>query len=193
MTTTTTDYHAAVKSFQTAARILRPPMTAAHAATEVASAVLPWASALHHQGTATSRARPNDKAYQVQALKLLQEALEIRRVHLGEDHPDTLATQNSIAWAYYNSQRYRTASETFWYVFWKRQALFGPRHPAVAVAATDLARTFARLKRNEDAGNFYSIALQIYDQMNVPHSNPAVQRLRKDYASLGAIEHPKSV
>ena len=175
------DYESAVTSFATAVRLFRQKQKA----DSVSSAhELALAAALHHQGTATSRAKCRDKSYQVQALTLLQQALHARLSALGEDHPDTVATRNSLAWVFYHSKRYRTASECFWYVFWKRQAIFGPRHPAVAVAATDLARTFARMELDSDAQNFYSIALEIYEQMNVPASNPTVQRLRKDLQAL---------
>ena len=166
------EYKAAAGTFATAVRLTQ------------ARGGLPAAQALHFQGTATSRAETADKPAQAQALSLLERALQIRQAQLGADHPDTVATQNSMAWVYYYSQQHRQASETFWYVFWKRQALFGPRHPAVAVAATDLARTFRKLNRDSDAQNFYSIALQIYDQMHVPSSNPAVQRVRQELNAL---------
>ena len=157
---------------------------------------LPAAMAWHFQGTALSRQaaamrsrNAQDKAVILtRALNLLQQAYEIRQTALGADHPDTAGTQNSMAWVYYYQHEYSIASQTFWDVFWKRQAVFGPRHPAVAVAATDLARSFGKLQRTEDAHNFYSIALQIYDQMHVPPTNPAVQRLRQELQALEAAQ-----
>jgi tetratricopeptide (TPR) repeat protein len=146
------------------------------------------ARALNHQGTAKSRAAPGDAVAQQVAGDLLQQAYAIREQAFGPQHVDSVATLNALAWVHVYAGRMEEASHAFWKVFWTRQAIFGPSHPAVAVTAHDLATSFGRLQRSEDAHNFYSIALQIYDELGVPSKNPAVQRLFRDMERLDRVK-----
>lgn len=182
------DYMSAAEAFDQAARIYKNHWTNTSSSPSVA-----YAAALHHQGTATSRSYTSDKETQMAALDLLQEAHDLRLDALGADHVDTVSTLNSMAWTHVYAQAAKRASELFWQVFWRRASIFGTAHPAVAVSAHDLAASFARLSRMDDAANFYSIALQIYDTHHVPPTNPAVARLLADMEALERDNpHPPS-
>jgi tetratricopeptide (TPR) repeat protein len=171
------DYDEADRAFGAAVRIYR-----------LRQKDVAMARALNHQGTAKSRAAPGDLAAQKSAGDLLTQALGIREEAFGSQHVDSVATLNALAWVHVYAGRMEEASHAFWKVFWTRQAIFGPSHPAVAVTAHDLATSFGRLQRPEDAHNFYSIALQIYDELGVPSANPAVQRLFRDMERLERVK-----
>jgi tetratricopeptide (TPR) repeat protein len=123
-------------------------------------------------------------AYLDKALELLHEAFSIRRQELGVWHVDTVDTMNRIAKVHALADNFPEARRCYWEVFWVRKAIFGAQHPSVAVAAHDLANSFVQLGSLEDGSNFYEIAMEIFERMELPSGNPAVSRLFRDMKQL---------
>ena len=122
--------------------------------------------------------------YLGKALELLQEAFQIRRQELGVWHVDTVDTMNRIAKVHALANNFPEARRCYWEVFWVRKGIFGAQHPGVAVAAHDLANAFVKLGSLEDGSNFYQIAMEIFDRMELPSGNPAVSKLLRDMKQL---------
>jgi hypothetical protein len=118
------------------------------------------------------------------ALELLQEAFQIRRQELGVWHVDTVDTMNRIAMVHALANNFPEARRCYWEVFWVRKGIFGAQHPGVAIAAHDLANAFVNLGSLEDGSNFYQIAMEIFDRMELPSGNPAVSKLLRDMKQL---------
>jgi tetratricopeptide (TPR) repeat protein len=139
------------------------------------------AKALDCLGVTNSRC---GAAYLAKALELLQEAFQIRRQELGVWHVDTVDTMNRIAKVHALANNFPEARRCYWEVFWVRKGIFGAQHPGVAVAAHDLANAFVKLGSLEDGSNFYQIAMEIFDRMELPSGNPAVSKLLRDMKQL---------
>lgn len=122
--------------------------------------------------------------YLDKALELLQQAFQIRRQELGVWHVDTVDTMNQIAKVHALAENFPEARRCYWEVFWVRKGIFGAQHPSVAIAAHDLANAFVKLGSLEDGSNFYQIALEIFDRIELPSGNPAVSKLLRDMKQL---------
>jgi tetratricopeptide (TPR) repeat protein len=69
----------------------------------------------------------------------LERALKLRQAHLGLDHPDTLATMNSLANAYGCLDRHREAIALMERRLESGKATLGPDHPETLAFMADLA------------------------------------------------------
>lgn len=159
----------AIQSFGNAASIFRRSPKKAVA----------LARTLNLLGTAYTRACQWDEA-----LPCLHESLLLRYKHLGKWHVDTVDTMNNIGNVYMRSGSFKYARRCYWQVFWARQAIFGTQHPSVAVSAHDLANAFQAAERYGKAHKFYGIAMQVYEELSVPKSNPAIRCLLRDIEML---------
>jgi len=148
---------------------------------------LGMAHALDRVGLACSR-QGNAVKTTDRALQYLSKAFEIRHAELGPWHVDTVDTLNHLATVHLQANHLHEARRCFWEVFWVRKAIFGAGHPGVAVSAHDLANAFLKLGALEDAGNFFNIAMEIYDKMELTNENPAVKRLSRDMKRLERLK-----
>ena len=121
------------------------------------------------------------------AMTALEEAFQIRYDLLGPSHIDTVETLNKIASVHVHLREYSEACQAYWEVFVTRKAIFGPEHPSVAIAAHALGNVLVKLASTEDAANFFQIAVDIYNKMDLPNKHPAVKRLMQDYKRLDRI------
>lgn len=151
------------------------------------------ASAMIGVGEAASReaaelVEPDRTEAMQRAYTVLLEAFRLRQRHLGSHHPDTVDCLNLIARLHVVYGDHVEAQRCYWQVYWVRLAIFGPRHPSPAVAAHALANVFYHCSALEDASNFYQIAMEVYDTMNLPSENPAVKRLIADMKRLERVQ-----
>ncbi|EEC45022.1 predicted protein [Phaeodactylum tricornutum CCAP 1055/1] len=147
---------------------------------------LGMAQALEGAGLAGSRVDAMDAADR--GMDHLEEALRIRLEELGPTHVDTVQVMNHLGQVHFNAANFSQAHHCYWEVFCVRKMVFGPNHPSVAVAAHDLAKVTESLSALPDAANFYNIAMEIYEIMGLPDSNPAVARLLSDARRLERLQ-----
>jgi serine/threonine protein kinase/tetratricopeptide (TPR) repeat protein len=75
------------------------------------------------------------------AVPHLQRAVELRKVHLGQDHPDTLETMRRLAHALYWVGQFQDAADLFQSLVEIHKALLGPDHPKTLRSMYSLVST----------------------------------------------------
>jgi CHAT domain-containing protein len=73
------------------------------------------------------------------ALPLLKRSLDIRRRHLGEDHPETITTLNDLAFFMSQSGQYAAAEPLFRQALALRRKVLGEDHPDTAMGYNNVA------------------------------------------------------
>jgi hypothetical protein len=195
------DYPEACKSFQSAYRIF-----SAHAAGQRDGErrhALSLALCMERMGTATAMlaasapqdADPDAAGPSSSSTSLLGrsytvhlEAFRLRCLHLGPHHVDAVASLNMIAKLHALNNDWPEAQRCLWQVYWARARAFGELHPSCAVSAHDVANVFCHLGLWDDASNFYSVASHAYDTLELPATNPAVRKLRRDMERLERLQ-----
>jgi hypothetical protein len=171
------DYPQATKAFESACNIYKT-LDGPHN--------LSVAGSLDSIGLAALRSRKStitlDKANTV-----LGEAFAIRFALLGPWHVDTVETYNKIASVHLHLQEFREAAKAYEEVHSVRAALFGERHPSVAIAAHSLANVYLKLSQHDLSYHYYNVALDIYTHMQLPTDHPTVARLLRDRKRLERI------
>lgn len=80
-----------------------------------------------------------------EAEQLTTRALEIRSRLFGPDHPDTLDSQQELAWFRHDQGRLSDAEKLERDVFERRKRLFGEHHESTLGSRNALANTLARI------------------------------------------------
>ena len=129
------------------------------------------------------------------AMQCLRDALAIRQKELGPWHIDTVDTLNHMANLYLLTGNPLQAAMISEQVFYLRDAIFGPLHPAVGVVAHEVANATLQSDsmHNDKAKHWYQLASDIYQALNLPLDNPAVQRLLKDIRRMERLERWKEL
>jgi tetratricopeptide (TPR) repeat protein len=70
---------------------------------------------------------------------------------LGEDHPDTLDTMNSLAILYKNMGRYDEAEKLFLETIEKRRAVLGPEHQSTRGSIKELIELYEIQGKTQEA------------------------------------------
>ena len=96
-----------------------------------------------------------------QARPLLEEAIEINRSVLGEDHPDTLFTMNDLATLHYRESRLDLAESMHSDTLSRRRRVLGDDHPRTLASMNNLAAVYWDLRRHDEAEKLYSEALAV--------------------------------
>ena len=78
-------------------------------------------------------------------------APEMRMKVLGAEHPGTIKSKHTLAWAYRGQGRYQEADELYAQVLDSRKKLLGEQHPDTLVSRHCLACTFQRPGRYLEA------------------------------------------
>ena len=98
------------------------------------------------------------------AESLYAKVLNARRITLGVEHPDTLASLNNLAALYRKRRRYREAEPLFKRVMDVQRRLQGEHHSLTLLAATNLAGVYAGMGRLQVAESLYRKTLDGYEQ-----------------------------
>jgi tetratricopeptide (TPR) repeat protein len=85
------------------------------------------------------------------AVKMLTEALDIRKATLGNDHSDTLYTRDRLAMCYYLVGRQVDALHTYEETLALGKAKLGPDHPETLDRMTQVAKCLVALHRGPEA------------------------------------------
>jgi tetratricopeptide (TPR) repeat protein/predicted Ser/Thr protein kinase len=114
------------------------------------------------------------------ALQRFAQALAIKQQILGEQHPVTANTINSIGVVLFSQGDSEQALEYFRHSLSIEQAALGPEHPGVAYSLNNLAAALQQLRRYDEALEYHRLALALREASLGPE-HPDVA------ASLGNI------
>jgi len=123
--------------------------------------------------------------------RLLSQALDLERMLLGDDHPETIATFGSLGVLYYNSGRYREAEEMHRLALNARVRVFGDDHPQVARSYSSLAMAVMAQRDFQQAAELFEAAQGIYQRAFGEHNHRVAAVLNNSsqvYMSLGDFE-----
>ncbi|MHB1423544.1 MAG: tetratricopeptide repeat protein [Gemmataceae bacterium] len=95
------------------------------------------------------------------AIRQFERTVELRKAHLGPDHPDTLASMHHLAWAYQDDGRMKDAEALAKQTLARRQALLGPDHYDTLVSMHRLAFVYLESARWEEALTLYKQTLEL--------------------------------
>ena len=171
------DYRQATNAFESACKIYK---------TLDGPNTLSVAGSLDSIGLAALRSRKSPSTLQ-KANTVLGEAFAIRFALLGPWHVDTVETYNKIASVHLHLQEFREAAKAYEEVHSVRAAIFGERHPSVAIAAHSLANVYLKLSQHDLSYHYYDVALDIYTHMKLPTDHPTVARLLRDRKRLERV------
>jgi serine/threonine protein kinase/tetratricopeptide (TPR) repeat protein len=87
----------------------------------------------------------------VDALKLREETLALRKAKLGPDHPESLISMNGLANSYFFVGRHADALKLYEETLALEKAKLGPDHPNTLMTMIGLANSYAALGRYTDA------------------------------------------
>jgi tetratricopeptide (TPR) repeat protein len=118
----------------------------------------------------------------------LWEAWKHRNAELGPYHIDTVDTLQHLAQHYIIIEQPQRALELFSKVVSIRQSMFGPDHPSIAVLAHCLGNAHLQSHNVAAAEQWYGVALEIYNLLQLPNQNPAVQKLLEDRKRLQRVQ-----
>jgi tetratricopeptide (TPR) repeat protein len=116
------------------------------------------------------------------ALIALHESLSIRHSLLGPHHCDVVDTLNNIAGVHLHQREYIQARDAYIEVLTVRSAIFGKRHPSVAVTAATLGKVYTSLSEFDNALRFMYFALRVYKEEpnSLKDSHPVVQKILRN-------------
>ena len=95
------------------------------------------------------------------AIRQYERAAELRRTHLGPDHPDTLESMSGLAHAYQDDGRLKDAQTLAAETLKRRQATLGPDHPDTLGSMHLLAYVYQEAGRWNDALTLYQQTLEL--------------------------------
>ncbi|MGF1576398.1 MAG: tetratricopeptide repeat protein [Cyanophyceae cyanobacterium] len=109
-----------------------------------------------------------------EAEPLFQQALEICRSQLGEDHPDTATTLNNLGALYESQGRYGEAEPLYQQALEIRRSQLGEDHPDTATSLNNLGMLYLTQGRYGEAEPLFQQALKICrSQLGEDHPNTA--------------------
>jgi tetratricopeptide (TPR) repeat protein len=91
------------------------------------------------------------------ALPLLEDTLKLRKVKLGTDHPDTLASMNNLALAYLHTRKLDLALPLYQDTLKLRTAKLGADHPDTLMSMNNLAGAYQE-------GGKLDLALPLFEE-----------------------------
>ncbi len=107
----------------------------------------------------------DERAQYSEAEPLYQDALAMRKLLLGEKHPDVATSLNDLAGLYYNQGRYAEAEPLYQEALAMRKRFLGEEHPDVATSLNSLALLYYNQERYAEAEPLYQDALAIYKRL----------------------------
>ncbi|MBP0022607.1 MAG: tetratricopeptide repeat protein [Roseofilum sp. SID2] len=125
-----------------------------------------------------------------EAVPLAEEALKIRQLVLGEQHPNVASSLNDLGLLYLSMGRYEDALPLFQQALQMRQSLLGKQHRQVAISLNNLALLYREMGRYEEALPLFQDALQMNQTLLGEHPNVAqnLNNLAALYRSMGRYE-----
>lgn len=138
----------------------------------------------NHNRATSGASRTAIKEDMQYARRLLEQAFSVRVHHLGVWHVDTVETYNKLAGVLLHLGLLSDACKAYREVFLVRRAIFGNRHPSVAISAHAIANVHYKRGNIKDSLAWYEASLEIYEGMGLSYRHPAVSQLLKDQSRL---------
>ncbi len=96
-----------------------------------------------------------------EAIKLMEETLQLRKAKQGLDHPDTLLSMNNLASTYLAANRTQEAVKLLEETLQLKKAKFGPDHPNTLLSMMSLANSYLEAGRTQEAVKLNEETLQL--------------------------------
>jgi tetratricopeptide (TPR) repeat protein len=132
-----------------------------------------------------------DLGRHVDALKLQEETLALRKSKLGPDHPDTLRSMHGLAYSYAALGRHKDALQLNEETLAMRKSKLGPDHPDTLSSMMGLAYGYAVLGRHKDALKLCEETLELQKAKlgpDHPDTLLSMNNLANSYTDLGRHE-----
>ena len=130
------------------------------------------------------------------AIEFFEQALAIRREHLGNSHPDVATSLNNLASLYQDQGRYREAEPLLLRALEIRETALGESHPDVAASLNNLASLYQDQGRYREAEPLLLRALEIRETAlgeNHPDVAASLNNLASLYQDQGRYEEAESI
>ncbi|MCT7996488.1 CHAT domain-containing protein, partial [Laspinema olomoucense] len=114
---------------------------------------------------------------------LFRQAMEIRRVQLGENHPDYATSLNNLAGLYRQMGRLSDAEPLYLQAMEIRRVQLGENHPSYATSLNNLASLYNAIGRFRDAEPLYRQAMEIH-KVQLGENHPSYATSLNNLASL---------
>ena len=119
----------------------------------------------------------------IEAESIYLEALQLRKIVLGEQHTDTSTSLNNLAWLYYSQGRYEEAVPLYSEALETKRILFGDTHPDVASILNNLGLLYEAQGQYEQAELLLQQALEI-SIFSLGEEHPDVAQSLNNLAAL---------
>ena len=119
----------------------------------------------------------------------LRGALSVVEEVLGPDHPDTLASRNNLAGAYYSAGRLGEAITLFEEVLADRVRVLGEDHPDTLISRNNLAAAYYSAGRHHEAINLFKDTLEVCEEALSP-DHPLTIQVRRNLETLRREMNP---
>jgi tetratricopeptide (TPR) repeat protein len=157
-----------------------------------------------------------DQGQYPEAEKMLRNVIEVRTHVLGSEHPDTLRSRNSLAYALWKGGKYTEAEADFRELIKGEEKVLGPEHPETLFSRHGLATTLdLRAKYAEAEAQFSALikteervlgpehpqtlrsrmelAITLYEQGKSPEAEVQFSALTKTEEKVLGAEHPETL
>jgi tetratricopeptide (TPR) repeat protein len=157
-----------------------------------------------------------DRGQYPEAEKMLRNVIEVRTHVLGSEHPDTLRSRNSLAYALWKGGKYTEAEADFRELIKGEEKVLGPEHPETLFSRHGLATTLdLRAKYAEAEAQFSALikteervlgpehpqtlrsrmelAITLYEQGKSPEAEVQFSALTKTEEKVLGAEHPETL
>ena len=157
-----------------------------------------------------------DRGQYTQAESLLKPALSLREQVLGQEHPDTANTLNTLAWLYVLQGNYQQAEQLVQPALANFESVLGKEHPEVATALNTLASLYMHEGKYVQAESLFqreltirekslgrnhflvaisigNLALVYYHQGKYTQAEPLYQRTIALFENTLGSEHPDTL
>ncbi len=130
------------------------------------------------------------------AVAVLEKACATRERELGDDHPDTLFSRNSLAGAYHNAGKLDLAILLYERTLKSREAKLGDEHPDTLASRNNLAGAYHAAGKLDLAISLYERTLKAQEaKLGDDHSNTVTSRgnLARTYLDAGKLNEAISL
>ena len=157
-----------------------------------------------------------DQGQYPEAEKMLRNVIEVRTHVLGAEHPDTLRSRNSLAYALWKGGKYTEAEADFRELIKREEKVLGPEHPDTLFSRHGLATTLdLQAKYAEAEAQFSALikteervlgaehpqtlrsrmerAITLYEQGKSPEAEVQFSALTKTEEKVLGAEHPETL
>jgi tetratricopeptide (TPR) repeat protein len=142
-----------------------------YAAEETGTYLLDMRTATGEEQALAQASQLNQQAFELyqagryaEAIPLAEQALAIREVALGPEHPSTATSLNNLALLYYFQGRYGEAEPLYQQALAIYEEALGPEHPSTASSLNNLAGLYEAQGRYGEAEPLFQQALAIYEE-----------------------------